>query len=99
MIIPNNPKEAINNPLVNFSKNDYIFSGKNTKQNVEGGQLERLWFIGQHFPDKLMKPAKRKSTMTQILVCNEETPPPPPPSPPPQAKCRERFCCKINVAR
>ena len=33
---------------------------------LQGGQFEPLWFIGQQFPDELIKPAKRKSTMTQF---------------------------------
>ena len=40
-----------------------------------------------------MKPAKRKSPMTQNLVCNKKTPPPPPPPPssPPQVSRPQQF--------
>ena len=50
-----------------------------------------LWFNGQLFPDELMKPAKRKSPMTQNLVCNEKILPPPPPSSPPQVSRPQQF--------
>ena len=38
------------------------------------GKLMPLWFMGQQFPDELMKPAKSKAQMMQNPVCNEETP-------------------------
>ena len=50
-----------------------------------------LWFVGQQSPDELIKPAKRKSTMTQNLVCNEETPP----SPPTQASRPQLFSALV----
>ena len=36
-----------------------------------------LWFNEQQFQDELIKPAKRKTAMTQNPVCNAITPPQP----------------------
>ena len=46
------------------------------------GELLPLRFIGQQFPDELMKPAKRKASVTQNSVCNKKASPAPPPQSP-----------------
>ena len=42
------------------------------------GELVPLWFKGQQFPDKLMKPEKRKAPITQMPHVTPLTPPPQP---------------------
>ena len=63
------------------------------------GKLMPLWFMGQQFPDELMKPAKSKAQMMQNPVCNEETPYPSTITLSVAPTTIFSTCCKKHVAR